>query len=197
MSDIKDDDHHLNDYFLSINDYQKYGQPPQATFARDLMVTDTNVICWLPLGTIRKKNEVERTKKVYKMPMSKVVVDTAVMYAKKTITQNQLFQHRTKLDPIFASASDFNMSSFKNGCAKRKSRSNMYGTLYKHLYEKELIEMFESGVVNSSNKMNAGKMKKKLITLYPDQFAIPGETEIKQFIGKLSQTAKKNKSSSN
>ena len=196
-SDDEDDDHHLNDYFLSTSDYQKYGQPPQASFARDLMVTDTNVICWLPLGAIRKKkNEKERPKKVYKMPMAKGVVDKAVTYAKKTIIQNKLFQHRTKLDPIFASASDFNMDPFENGWAKRKSRGNMYGTSYKHLYEKELVEMFESGVVNSSNKMSAGKMRENLIALYPDRFSIPGETEIKQFIGKLSQTAKKNKSSS-
>ena len=73
----------------------------------------------------------------------------------------------------------------------------MYGMLYKHLYEKELVEMFESGVVNSSNKMSAGKMIENIITLYPDQFSLPGEIKIKQFIGKLSQTAKKNKSSSN
>ena len=95
MSDIEDDDHHLNDY-------QKYGQPSHATFAKDLMVTDTNVICWLPLGTIwKKKNEMERSKTVYKMQMAKGVVDTAVPYTKKTIIQNQLFQHCTKLDPNF------------------------------------------------------------------------------------------------
>ena len=51
MSDSEDDDHHLNNYFLPTNNYQKHVQPPQAIFARDLMVMDTNVICWLPLGT--------------------------------------------------------------------------------------------------------------------------------------------------
>ena len=105
----------------------------------------------------------ERSKKVYKMPMAKGVIDTAVTYAKKTIIQNQLFQHRTKLDPIFATASDFNMEPFENGWAKHKSRGNMYGTSYKHLYEKEPTEMFQSGVVNSSNKMGAGKMRENLI----------------------------------
>ena len=44
MSDIEEDDHHLNDYILSTNDYQKYGEPPQATFARDLMVTQTQML---------------------------------------------------------------------------------------------------------------------------------------------------------
>ena len=197
MSDMEDDDHHLNDYFLSTNDYQKYGQPPQISFARDLMLTDTNVISWLPLGTIRKKkNETERRKKVYKMPMAKGVVDTAVTYANETIIQNHLFQHRTDLDPLFTCASNFNMDPFESGWAKRKSRGNMYGTSYKHLYEKELVEMFESGVVNSSNKMSAGKMRENLITLYPDRFSIPGETEIRQFIGKLSQISKKKQTSS-
>ena len=36
----------------------------------------------------------------------------------------------------------------------------MYGISYKHLYEKELVEMFESCAVNRPNKMNAGKMRK-------------------------------------
>jgi len=87
------------------------------------------------------------------------------------------------------------MEPFESGWAKRKSRGNMYGMSYKHLYEKELIEMFESGAVNSSNKMSAGKMRESLMTLYPDRFSIPGETEIK-LIGKLTQSAKNNQSSS-
>ena len=71
----------------------------------------------------------------------------------------------------------------------------MYGISYKYLYEKELIKMFESGTVNSSNKMSAGKMRENLMNLYPHQFDIPLEMDIKQFIGKLHQSAKKEQSS--
>ena len=38
--------------------------------------------------------------------------------------------------------------------------------------------------------MNAGKIRDNLINLYPGRFSIPGETQIKQFIGKLSQKVK-------
>ena len=52
--------------------------------------------------------------------------------------------------------------------------------------------MFESGVINRFNKMSTGKMRKKSMNLYPDRFSKSGETEIKQFIGKLSQSTKRN-----
>ena len=51
--------------------------------------------------------------------------------------------------------------------------------------------MYQEGVRNSSAKMSAGKMRENLLSMYPDRFSIPGETEIKQFIGKLTQTNKK------
>ena len=48
-----------------------------------LHYTETNVICWLPLGTIRmKKKDIQHRKKVYKMAMAKGNVDRAVTYAK-------------------------------------------------------------------------------------------------------------------
>ena len=132
------------------------------------------------------------------MPMAKGIVDRVTTYAIKTIIKNQLFQHHTKLDPLFTSAFNFNMEPFQSGWTKFKSSGNyiMYGISYKHLYEKELIEKFESGIVSSSNKMGAGKMRENLMNLYPHQSYIPLEMEIKQFIGKLRQSAKKEQSSS-
>ena len=45
---------------------------------------------------------------------------------------------------------------------------------------------------NISAKMSAGKMRENLLlSMYPDQFLIPGETERKQFIAKLTQMNKK------
>ena len=73
---------HLNGYFLSIEDFQKYGQP------------DTNVICWVPLITIqKKKKETQYRKKVYEMPMTKGIVDRATTYAIETTIKKQLSQH--------------------------------------------------------------------------------------------------------
>ena len=45
------DDDLLDDFFLSDNT-QTYGEPPMATFSKDLMTTGTRVIKWLPLGAI-------------------------------------------------------------------------------------------------------------------------------------------------
>jgi len=47
------------------------------------------------------------------------------------------------------------------------------------------------GVQYSYNKMSAGKMRENLIATYPDRFSIPGETQIKQFINKLSESQKR------
>ena len=74
--------------------------------------------------------------------MAKVIYNRAVMYANKIVIQNQLFQHCTKLDPPFTSASNFYMEPFKKGWTKRNSCGNMYGVSHRHLYEKERAEMF-------------------------------------------------------
>ena len=84
-------------------------------------------------------------------------------------------------------ASNFRMKPFENGWAKRQGYGNTYGISYLHLYEDDLKTMFQVGVINNSNKFSAGKMRENLLDFYPDRFSIPGETEIKQFIGKLSQ----------
>jgi len=83
------------------------------------------------------------------------------------------------------------MEPFENGWAKRKAHGELYGVRYIHQYEEELTKMFEIGVRNSANKMSAGKMRENLMNKYPGRFSIPGETDIKQFIGKLSQKGKK------
>ena len=40
--------------------------------------------------------------------------------------------------------------------------------------------MFELGEANSSNKMNASKMREQLMLKYPNKFLLPGEIEIKK-----------------
>ena len=87
--------------------------------------------------------------------------------------------------------SNFRMKPFENGWAKRQGYGNTYGISYLHLYEDDLKTMFQVGVINNSNKFSAGKMRENLLDIYPDRVSIPGEIEIKQFIGKLSQQYKK------
>ena len=57
--------------------------------------------------------------------------------------------------------------------------------------------MFQAGTVNSSSKMRSGKMREVLVNTYPNRFLLPGETEIRQLIGKLSQKEKKDRLSTN
>ena len=56
---------------------------------------------------------------------------------------------------------------------------------YLHLYENDLIQMYQEDVRNSSSKICEGKNRENLLGMYPLQFSMLGETEIKQFIGKL------------
>mgnify|MGYP000438495332 FL=1 len=50
--------------------------------------------------------------------------------------------------------------------------------------------MYEEGKNDSSKKMNPGKMREQLIHKFPNNFSIPGETEIKQYIGSQVQKHK-------
>ena len=109
---------------------------------------------------------------------------------KNNITQNTLFQSRDVIDPIVVKANYFKFKPFENEWAKRNSHGRTYGVSYVHLYESDLMEMYQKGVRNNSSKVSAGKMRENLLNMYPGRFSIPGETEIKQFIGKLTQTNK-------
>ena len=124
--------------------------------------------------------------------MIKGLADTAVIYAKNNITQNNLFQSRHAVDPVVMKAANFKIHPFENGWAKRKAHGRTYGVSYVHAYEGDLTEMYQKGMRNSSSKMSAGKMRENLLSMYPGRFSIPGETKIKQFIGKLTQTNKAN-----
>ena len=59
------------------------------------------------------------------------------------------------------------------------------------MYENELIEMFQMGIEYSYNKISAGKIRELLQLLYLDCFSIPGQTEIKQSIKKISEVQKR------
>ena len=181
----------LDKFFLSNNDQRYYDKVPSHIFNTSLMITGTNVCRWLPLGVIRsKKASTNKRRNISQKSMIKGILDVAVVYAKNNITQNNLFQSRDVIDPIVIKANDFKIKPFENGWAKRNSHGRTYGVSYLHLYESDLMEMYQIGVTNNSSKMSAGKMRENLLNMYPGRFSIPGETEIKQFIGKVTQTNK-------
>ena len=186
LDNINDDD-----YFLSDDHSQRCGEPPMATFSKDLMVTGTSVLHWLPLGAIRQqKKKATSHHKLSQKSMITGITDRVVVYAKNNIVKNNLFLHRNEIDPLTEEAANFKVEPFPNGWAKRKGHGKSYGVNYIEQYTEDLDKMFEAGIRNSSSKMSAGKMRDNLLNLYPGRFSIPGETQIKQYIGKLSQQEK-------
>ena len=97
------------------------------------------------------------------------------------------------MDPTHILSDDYepnNSNNFKPSWAKRKGYGKLYGKNYMDDYKAELELMFEQGKVNSSQKMNAAKMREQLCNKYPYKFSIPSETEIKKIIGSEFQKQK-------
>ena len=123
--------------------------------------------------------------------MLKGVVEQAVVLAKDSILTSDLFKNRHTLDLIVNNAKDYKMiPSFNSEWARWKARGNVNSDSYISLYESKVTEMFQMGAQYSYNKMSAGKMHENLMATYPDQFSIPVETRIKQFINKMSKSQK-------
>ena len=98
-----------------------------------------------------------------------------------------------KNDPKHDIAKDFKPSNdnvFNVSWARRKGHGKLYGSNYIDKYKSELKNLFEEGKRDSSKKMNPGKMRERLLQKFPNHFSIPGDTEIKQFIGAQFQNDK-------
>ncbi len=83
------------------------------------------------------------------------------------------------------------LNTFQSGWARHNERGCTYDDSYTSLYNNELKEMFQVGVEYSYNKMSAAKMHEHLQHFHLDCFSIPGESEIKQCINKMSETQKR------
>ena len=81
---------------------------------------------------------------------------------------NELFLNWTKLDPMVERASDFQTERFQNVRVKHQGHGNKYSLWCVKLYEDDLKVMFQAGIDDNSNKINAGKMFEKLLVIYPD-----------------------------
>ncbi|KAE8979457.1 hypothetical protein PR003_g26012 [Phytophthora rubi] len=67
----------------------------------------------------------------------------------------------------------------------------MYGARYIKRYEKEVAEMFQQGVENSSRKLGPARMVEVLIQNHPKKYDIPSENEIRAEISKLARSRRK------
>ena len=118
----------------------------------------------------------------------------AIRYAANVITSSRYYVDcQSANNPIYNEASQYEMPEedlFKPGWALREKRGELYGNSYVQLYKTDLKEMFQRGEQNSSNKMNAAQMREALAIKYPIKFSIPGETEIKTYIGAEFQKSK-------
>jgi len=67
----------------------------------------------------------------------------------------------------------------------------MYGARYIKRYEKEVNQMFQQGVENSSRKLGPARMVEILIQNSPKKYDIPSENEIWAEISKLARSRRK------
>ena len=94
---------------------------------------------------------------------------------------------------------NFDYLSFQQGWGRcnNRSESTLNGNNYIEPYKSKLLEYFEEGKKNSSNKLNVAMMLDQLQKDYPNTFSLPGVTTIKQHIRSLFATSKKAEKNNN
>mmetsp|Transcript_52575 Transcript_52575/g.77917 ORF Transcript_52575/g.77917 Transcript_52575/m.77917 type:complete len:164 (-) Transcript_52575:180-671(-) len=74
---------------------------------------------------------------------------------------------------------------FETGSARRPKRGAMYGANYVSQYKEDLQLMFDRGVEDIRKRMSAATMLRALQEKYPNEFALPNESHIKQAISRM------------
>jgi len=192
------DDDLIGTVNVSNVNLREYGPPRCAAYNVDNMITAVKIIQQQELGTVRSLME-KKKKATNHVHLPKVhilrqdSIAKGVRFGKTVITSSDYFIDTTKNDPMHDIAKDFkplNDDAFKGSWARRKGHGKLYGSNYIEKYRNELKAMFEEGKSDSSKKMNPGKMRERLLQKFPNHFSIPGDTEIKQFIGAQFQNDK-------
>lgn len=185
------------------DDIRRYGIVPEdiEIFYKATMITGVNLLRQQELGLPRpfKPSEKNKQKKIKlgRKERGEDLICKAVRYASRVAASAAFYTDIGVEDEIYSVAQDYqpgNEMYFESGWARRKPHGEMYGNNYVDKYSKDLEEMFERGNRNKFDKMSAGKMRECLKQKYTGRFSIPGETDIRTFIGAESQKKKKSTS---
>ena len=112
--DLDYNDDELDEYFLSSDDFRTYGDPKSDYFQVDKSLTETTVIKFQPLGSIRKKKE--KSKKQASIS-ERHMLKGVMMVANQSILNSDYFKNRNELDPIVDVAANYQMEHFPSGWA--------------------------------------------------------------------------------
>jgi len=79
----------------------------------------------------------------------------------------------------------------KAGWARRPPTGKMYGAKYISMYMTDIVNMFQAGVDDQSNKKGPSAMLEELRRRYPGRYSLPSESEITSAISSLLQKQKR------
>ena len=144
-----------------------YGCPTNVIYHQSNLLTKINIHQQQEFGFIaplaeRRKQQQQPDLKAVRISERKDIVARAVRYAKQTITSSSYFLTETSLDPMYDFAEEYvpsEQETFKPSWARRQGHGKLYGKTYTELYMNDIKDMFERGEKESSNKMNASKMR--------------------------------------
>ena len=192
-SDSSDDEELTN---VKDTDIREYCAPTQLCYQQNSMITRVQIIKQQCLGKVsaykgKRKNDSDINNDVVQVRQDSLAL--AVRRANNIISSSTYFRDSKQYDKSFDLAINYNAennNSFNPSWARRQGYGKLYGNDYVKNYKKDLQQMFLQGKANSAQKMNPGKMREQLQQMYPFRFSIPGETEIKKFIGSEFQKEK-------
>ena len=208
-SDDEDDDDINNMHGVVYNDCIdiNYAEPHEEYYGKHLLYTNLKIVKQLLIGTPKPHQNLmdDSIGKVIKkksrrlIPNGKVIrndaIAKAIRYASTVISTSNYFKDHKAENKLYLETESFSPSSnqiFKPGWARRPAHGESYGDSYIKHYKDDLYKYYTAGELDSNKKMSAGKMREMLMRDYPSRFSIPGETEIKSWIG-AQQTKKKYK----
>ena len=122
------------------------------------------------------------------------MVAVAVRHAAELI-QNETVYIRDGRKPAqeYELAKDTVLKPRKQGWARRPRYGETRGATYLHSFRKEVVELFNAGVVNKSLKMGPAQMRQEIQLKHPGRFSIPSRSELRTSISALFAKSKASK----
>ena len=105
---------------------------------------------------------------------------------------SQLVVHRHGHDdaPEYEEARAYKLKSRARGWGRRPHHGDTLGATYLQKYEREVVEMFNSGVFSSTSKIGPAQMREELRRRYPGKFSIPSQQELRSKVSTLFMASK-------